>query len=71
MDSESDEEKLCVNQYCPQEKDKNLISCKSCERAWHTNCMDPPMNYELVKRFEWFCSECKLCIICWKSVNED
>lgn len=72
MESESEDELLCVNEYCEHEKEqKKMVCCKSCQRAWHANCLDPPLNYELVKRFDYFCTECKLCIICWKTGNEE
>ncbi|KRX09893.1 Zinc finger, FYVE/PHD-type [Pseudocohnilembus persalinus] len=70
--SDSDpEEKHCISQNCPLESNKEVIKCKSCERAWHSQCLDPPLNYKLVGRFDYFCTECKLCVLCWRSINED
>lgn len=48
-----------------------MLTCKSCERSYHSTCLEPKLEYNLVKRFDWYCTDCKLCNICWKSVNED
>ena len=45
----------------------NILTCKSCERYFHTNCLDAPVEFSLVNRFDWYCIECKLCNICWKT----
>lgn len=54
----------------PRRKLKNLV-CKSCERSFHSYCLNPPLEFKLVSRFDWFCTECKLCNTCWKSMKDN
>eukprot|EP01132_Coremiostelium_polycephalum_P005774 gene5774-7184_t len=52
-----------------------LVTCLSCERAFHIDCLDPPLTEPPTT--EWYCSnECFLtshvkCDICSKEENED
>jgi hypothetical protein len=64
--------RICLNPSCEHAEDVNeILTCKSCERKFHAKCLGLPLEYTLVNRFDWFCTDCKLCIICWKSGNEE
>ena len=42
---------------CHMSTDDNvMLTCDSCNRCWHTYCLDPPLTR--VPRGDWLCSEC-------------
>ncbi|EGR33318.1 PHD-finger family protein, putative [Ichthyophthirius multifiliis] len=48
---------------------KDILICKGCQKSFHTECCDPPLEKNIVRKYDWFCTECKLCLICKKNTN--
>lgn len=78
LDGEEDDftagrtELWCHYRNCRKDTDrKELLLCTKCRRAFHASCCDPPLNYEMVTRFPWQCTECKTCQLCGSNKNED
>lgn len=47
------------------------LQCYNCTNGFHINCISVgDQTYQLIKRymndlhFKWYCSDCKLCLIC-------
>lgn len=60
----------CFRRNVRVDKDPDLLECRACRRTFHAKCSDPPLNSSLVKRFPWYCLECKTCAMCGK-VKDD
>ncbi|KAG8448747.1 hypothetical protein GDO86_015712 [Hymenochirus boettgeri] len=53
---------------CPEE----LISCADCGRSGHPSCLQFTVNMTAaVRTYRWQCIECKSCILCGTSENDD
>eukprot|EP00347_Sterkiella_histriomuscorum_P003810 403362853 len=61
---------LCEKKVIPSEEAKSL-KCFRCLKMYHSTCHQPPLNTELVKRFQWECSDCKTCKNCNQNNDED
>ena len=49
-----------------------LISCCECPRLFHPVCLNFTANMiSSVKKYKWQCIECKKCVICGNSENDD
>ena len=48
-----------------------MLQCEKCTRKFHAKCCQPPLNVNLVKRFPWFCNDCKKCQKCLSTANEN
>jgi zinc finger protein ubi-d4 len=49
-----------------------LISCSECPRYFHPICLNFTANMiSSVKKYKWQCIECKKCVICGNSENDD
>ena len=51
--------------------DKDMIICTKCLRSYHCDCCDPPLIQLIIQRFPWMCNECKVCVDCSSSQNEN
>jgi len=49
----------------------DVLQCSRCEKTLHGKCHAPPLQSNLVKRFEWECSDCKVCKECARSDEEN
>lgn len=47
---------LCCQRCHMPHNAKVMLLCDSCDRGWHTYCLDPPLT--AVPRGLWFCPEC-------------
>ncbi|XP_071440826.1 bromodomain adjacent to zinc finger domain protein 2A-like isoform X2 [Hetaerina americana] len=47
-------ERNCI--VCGRKVGKNLVQCDQCPRAYHTDCLQPPINK--VPRGKWLCPNC-------------
>ncbi|KAG8547032.1 hypothetical protein GDO81_029296 [Engystomops pustulosus] len=53
---------------CPED----LISCADCGRSGHPSCLQFTVNMTAaVRTYRWQCIECKSCILCGTSENDD
>uniref|UniRef100_G3TSX1 Double PHD fingers 3 n=1 Tax=Loxodonta africana TaxID=9785 RepID=G3TSX1_LOXAF len=51
---------------------EELVSCADCGRSGHPTCLQFTLNMtEAVKTYKWQCIECKSCILCGTSENDD
>ncbi|XP_056401757.1 zinc finger protein DPF3 isoform X2 [Hyla sarda] len=51
---------------------EELVSCADCGRSGHPTCLQFTINMtEAVKTYQWQCIECKSCIICGTSENDE
>ncbi|XP_073466552.1 zinc finger protein DPF3 isoform X4 [Aquarana catesbeiana] len=51
---------------------EELVSCADCGRSGHPTCLQFTVNMtEAVKTYQWQCIECKSCIICGTSENDE
>ncbi|GAA5972349.1 hypothetical protein JCM11641_002419 [Rhodosporidiobolus odoratus] len=46
----------CVKCETTEEEKGELLECEKCERAYHTRCLDPPLDG--LPDGEWFCPKC-------------
>ena len=46
------------------------IQCQTCKNFWHGRCIQPKLKTDLLKRFSWDCSYCKVCKECESSRDE-
>ncbi|CDW83044.1 histone-lysine n-methyltransferase mll3 [Stylonychia lemnae] len=61
---------VCEKKVIPSEEAKSL-KCFRCFKIYHSACHQPPLNTDLVKRFQWECSDCKTCKNCNQNNDED
>uniref|UniRef100_A0A6I8SPG2 D4, zinc and double PHD fingers, family 3 n=1 Tax=Xenopus tropicalis TaxID=8364 RepID=A0A6I8SPG2_XENTR len=51
---------------------EELVSCADCGRSGHPTCLQFTVNMtEAVKTYQWQCIECKSCIVCGTSENDE
>ena len=61
----------CTRRNIRIDKDPDLLECRACRRTFHAKCSDPPLSSSLVKRFPWYCLECKTCVVCGKIKDDN
>jgi hypothetical protein len=55
----------CYNSKCNRiGKKQDMLNCKSCQKYYHPQCVNPSIVLRYAARFEWYCEECKVCEIC-------
>jgi hypothetical protein len=55
----------CSNKKCNRGgKKSDFLCCTTCDKYYHSTCLDPPMILKFVNRFKWQCSSCKTCQQC-------
>nr|APW83393.1 micronuclear isoform [Tetrahymena thermophila] len=80
LDKEDDEDESDISETqkeCNWEKCKkknksdpeDILVCKNCNKSFHAECCDPPLEKGIVSKYDWFCTECKLCIACNKNTK--
>lgn len=68
----SDTPKECNWDTCKKKNKSDpadTLVCKSCNKSFHAECCDPPLEKAIVSKYDWSCTECKLCIKCWKNTK--
>lgn len=66
------ENRFCCWKTCNKnDNPEDFLICKKCERSFHAKCCDPPLCKKLASRFDWFCTECKVCNICLSTTEEN
>ena len=54
VDDDDDDHDVCV--IC--EDVGTLLICDGCEKSYHPNCLDPPLEMEKLSDGDWFCFQC-------------
>lgn len=49
-----------------------LVHCADCENSSHPSCLDMTQEMvDVVKTYPWQCTDCKTCVTCFKSTEEE
>ena len=38
----------------------HIVICEGCDRGFHSNCHEPPIDILTIEQQEWFCKSCTL-----------
>jgi len=63
--------KECNWEKCKKKKSdpEDILVCKGCHKNFHAECCDPPLEKGIVSKYDWYCTECKLCVVCGKNTK--
>ncbi|KAL8436834.1 hypothetical protein ACSSS7_001419 [Eimeria intestinalis] len=60
--------KICESCFSNENEERMLI-CDACDRAFHMECLDPPVDE--VPDGDWFCKGCGYCSCCGRQLTEE
>ena len=51
---------------------EQLVNCSECSNTWHPACLSLSTEMaEIIRSYRWQCTDCKSCVTCNKSTDED
>uniref|UniRef100_A0A0N4ZQE1 PHD finger protein 10 n=1 Tax=Parastrongyloides trichosuri TaxID=131310 RepID=A0A0N4ZQE1_PARTI len=58
--------------YCSKQgTEETTVECAKCSTNWHPDCLNMPKKMvDVVKNYDWHCSDCRICTVCNK-INRD
>ena len=60
----------CNKRVAAVTENNDTLQCQTCKNYWHGKCIEPKLKSDLIKRFSWDCSSCKVCKECETAEDE-